>query len=131
MSKTDTIADSLTIIRNASSIRKDDVVLPFSKIVETICKILKSEGYIEDVTSMELDNSKKLKVYLKYLGKKSAITALKKVSRSGRRYYVPKDKIPLVLRGYGISIISTSSGVLTGKQAKEKGLGGEVLAKVW
>jgi small subunit ribosomal protein S8 len=131
MSKTDTIADALTIIRNASSTRKDDALLPYSKIMETICKILKREGYIEDVASVELDNYKKLKVFLKYLGKKSAITALKKVSRPGRRYYVTKDKIPLVLRGYGVSILSTSSGLFTGKEAKEKGLGGEVLAKVW
>ncbi|MCP4652451.1 MAG: 30S ribosomal protein S8 [Candidatus Omnitrophica bacterium] len=131
MSRTDLIADSFTIIRNAIGIRQDEALIPGSKILLRICGILKEEGYIENFKEVDSGSLKQIKVYLRYDGKKSVITQLKKVSRSGLRTYRGKDGLPSVLNGYGIAIVSTSQGVLTDAQAREKGIGGEILGMVW
>ncbi|MFA5007754.1 MAG: 30S ribosomal protein S8 [Candidatus Omnitrophota bacterium] len=131
MSRTDLIADAFTIIRNAARVKKEDALIPYSKVLLRICEILKREGYLENFKEVDLESFKNIKVYLKYDGKKSVLSEIKKVSKPGRRIYVKKEKIPLVLRGYGISLISTSSNILTGKEAREKGIGGEYIGKVW
>jgi len=133
---TDPIADMLTRIRNALAARKLEVVLPFSKIKLGIAEILKKEGYIQDyqkisgnVPSPTYDQ---LKIILKYLGpKEPAIKNLKRISKPGRRIYVTKDKLPIVLNGLGIAIISTSQGLMTNKQAKKRNLGGEVICEIY
>jgi small subunit ribosomal protein S8 len=131
MSRTDLIADAFTIIRNAIGARKEDTLLPYSKVLLKICEILKNEGYLENFKEVDLENFKNIKVYLKYDGKKSVLNGIQKVSRPGRRIYVKKERIPSVLRGYGVALISTSANILTGKEAKEKGIGGEYIGKVW
>jgi len=131
MSRTDLIADSFTIIRNAVMAKKEDTMLPYSKALLKICEILKREGYLENFKEVDLENFKNIKVYLKYDGKKNVINGIQKVSKPGRRIYVKKEKIPLVLRGYGIALISTSANILTDREAKTKGIGGEYIGKVW
>lgn len=131
MSRTDLLSDAFTVIRNAIRVRKDEALLPFSNLVMKICEILKEEGYIENYKDVDLGNFKKVKVYLKYDGKKSAITQIKKVSKPGRRVYLGKGDVHSVLRGYGVGIVSTSLGVLTDTQAREKGVGGEYLGEIW
>ena len=131
MSRTDLIADAFTIIRNAVKVKKEDTLIPYSKVLLKICEILKKEGYVENFKEVDLENFKNIKVYLKYDGKKSVLSEIKKISKPGRRIYVKKEKIPVVLRGYGIALISTSSNMLTGKEAKIKGIGGEYIGKVW
>lgn len=131
MSRTDLISDAFTVIRNAIRVRKDEALLPFSNLIMKICEILKNEGYIENYKDIDLGNFKKIKVYLKYDGKKSAITQIRKVSKPGRRVYLSKGDVFQVLRGYGIGIFSTSLGLLTDTQAREKGVGGEYLGEIW
>lgn len=131
MSRTDTIADAFTIIRNGARVRKEDVLIPHSNLLLKVCEILKQEGYIEDAKEVEINNFRLVKVYLKYQGRKSVIKQIRKVSTSGRRIYMAKKDIPSVLRGYGLAIISTSHGVLTDKQAREQGVGGEVIGMIW
>jgi small subunit ribosomal protein S8 len=126
----DPIADLLTRIRNAGRALLPAVELPHSRMKESVAKILKSEGYVADVT-VEGDAKKKLKIRLKYQGKKNVIEGLKRVSRPGLRRYVGSTEIPRVLNGMGISILSTPEGVMTGAQAKKKNLGGELLCQVW
>jgi small subunit ribosomal protein S8 len=126
----DPIADMLTRIRNAGKALLPAVELPHSRMKESVAKILKSEGYVSDV-AVEGDVMKKLKIRLKYQGKKSVIEGLKRVSRPGLRRYVGSTEIPRVLSGMGVSIVSTSEGVMTGTQAKKKNLGGELLCQVW
>ena len=131
MSRTDLISDVFTIIRNASRARKEDAYVPQSKTVLKICEILKSEGYLENFKEVQVDNFKKIKVYLKYEGKKGVINQIKKVSTPGRRVYATRKSIPSSLQGYGVTIVSTSFGILTDKEAREKGIGGEVVGMVW
>ncbi len=131
MSRTDLVADSLTIIRNAFRVKKEEALIPCSKVMLGIVNILKEEGYIDNFKEIELGKIKKIKVYLKYQRKKSAITQIKKISRAGRRTYVDKDNIPNVLSGYGLAIISTSRGIISNKVARKRGLGGEVVCYVW
>ena len=126
----DPIADMLTSIRNAGRALLPAVELPHSRMKESVAKILKSEGYVADVT-VEGDAIKKLKIRLKYQGKKNVIEGLKRVSRPGLRRYVGATEIPRVLNGMGVSIMSTPEGVMTGAQAKKKNLGGELLCQVW
>ena len=126
----DPIADMLTRIRNAGKALLPVVELPHSRMKESVAKILKSEGYVADV-AVEGNVGKKLKIRLKYQGKKSVIEGLKRVSRPGLRRYVGSTEIPRVLSGMGVSIVSTSEGVMTGAQAKKKNLGGELLCYVW
>ena len=126
----DPIADMLTRIRNAGKALLPAVELPNSRMKESVAKILKSEGYVGDV-AVEGNTIKKLKIRLKYQGKKNVIEGLKRVSRPGLRRYVGSTEIPRVLSGMGISIISTPEGVMTGAQAKRKNLGGELLCNIW
>jgi small subunit ribosomal protein S8 len=126
----DPISDMLTRIRNAGRALLPAVELPHSRMKESVAKILKSEGYVGDV-AVEGNVIKKLKIRLKYQGKKSVIEGLKRVSRPGLRRYVGATEIPRVLNGMGISIVSTPEGVMTGAEAKKKNLGGELLCQVW
>lgn len=127
---TDTIADMLTRIRNASRALQPETQMSHSRLKESIARILKQEGYIADY-SVDGDKVKVLKIKLKYQGKRPVIEGLKRVSKPGRRIYAGVSKIPLVRGGLGISILSTSQGVMTGRQARKKNIGGEVLCLVW
>ena len=126
----DPISDMLTRIRNAGRALLPAVELPHSRMKESVAKILKSEGYVADV-AVEGNAVKKLKIRLKYQGKKGVIEGLKRVSRPGLRRYVGATEIPRVLSGLGVSIVSTPEGLMTGNEAKKKNLGGELLCYVW
>ena len=127
---TDPISDMLTRIRNASQALLPDLELSHSKMRESIGKILKREGYIADC-SVEGKTVKKLKLKLKYQGRKGVIAGLKRVSSPGLRRYVRATEIPRVLGGMGTSIVSTPKGVMTGTEAKKMNLGGELVCYVW
>lgn len=134
MLSTDPISDMLTRIRNASMIQKDEVVLPSAKLKLSILEVLKREGYIEDFKEEKDEKEgsfRNVSVKLKFDNKKPAISLLEKVSKPGRRIYSGKSDIPTILSGRGMVIISTPEGVMTGKEAKGKGIGGEVLCKVY
>ena len=129
---TDPIADMLTRIRNASSYHHESVDIPASNAKKTIAEILLSEGYIKNLQFIDDGSQGIIRVTLKYgQNKESAITGLRRVSKPGLRVYVNKDELPKVLGGLGIAIVSTNQGVITDKQARELGVGGEVLAFVW
>ncbi|MDD5246811.1 MAG: 30S ribosomal protein S8 [Candidatus Omnitrophica bacterium] len=131
MARTDLIADALTIIRNAVAAKKENVDFPASNSLKAIMEILEKEKYIDAFKLVEDKKQGKLRVYLKYIAGKSAIINLKRVSKPSLRIHVKKDKIPSVLRGRGLAIISTSKGIITDKAAREQGLGGEVLLYIW
>jgi small subunit ribosomal protein S8 len=131
MSRTDLIADAFTIIRNAIMAKKDIVDVPSSNTIKSILEILKKESYIENFKLMEDKRQGTARVYLKYILHKAAIRNIKRVSRPGLRVYVSHQKVPSVLRGRGLAIISTSKGIMTDKEAKEKGVGGEVIGYIW
>ena len=132
MVMTDPIADFLTRIRNANSVRHEKVEILASKLKKTMAQILKEEGFIKDFEYIEDGKQGILRVYLKYgANKQKVITGLKRISRPGLRVYAKKDEIPKILGGLGIAIISTSQGVMTDKNARKQGLGGEVLCYVW
>lgn len=131
---TDPIADMLTRIRNASLARHEKASMPGSKLKRNIAEILKAEGYITDVreTQAETTGSTELTVFLKYgRDRQGAIDGIRRISRPGRRVYVRHDRIPLVLSGLGISILSTSHGVMSDKDARRKKVGGELICEVW
>jgi len=131
MSMTDPVADLLTRIRNASAARHDTVEVPASKMKLEIVRILKEEGYIENFVHAQETRQGTIKIQLRYAsGKKPLITSLERVSRPGCRVYANKSTIPQILGGIGICILSTSQGLVTGKQALERGLGGEVLCAI-
>lgn len=117
-------------IRNAGLALAPVVELPHSRIKESIAHILKQEGYIAEVT-VEGKSPKKIKVKLKYQGKKSVIEGLRRISKPGLRHYVSATEMPRVLNGMGVAVISTSEGLMTGLQARKKNLGGEVVCHVW
>jgi small subunit ribosomal protein S8 len=128
---TDPIADFLTRLRNAASSHRSDVTAPHSKIKEEIARILKDEGYIAEY---EVDHSSRpalIKVTMKFVNRTPALTGLKRVSKPGLRTYVAADEMPRVLGGMGTAIVSSSRGILTGRQAKHENVGGELLAIVW
>jgi small subunit ribosomal protein S8 len=128
---TDPIADMLARIRNASIARLDRTEIPLSKIKENIAKILKQEGYIADYR-VEQEHPGKLTVYLKYgRDRSSSIAGIRRKSRPGRRVYTGYDDIPKVMNGLGVSILSTSRGVVSDKTARQEKLGGEILCEVW
>jgi len=128
----DTIADMLTRIRNGNAIFKPYVDVPYSKLKEKILSVLQEEKYIKSYEIVEEDKKKNLRIYLGYFpGNKRFITEIKRVSKPGRRIYVPKEKIPQVRNGFGIAVLSTSKGVISSKKAKEIGIGGEVLFYIW
>ena len=137
MSINDPISDMLTRIRNGVMAGHTLVAMPNSKLKVAIAGILEEEGYIEgyEVAETEKPSHKKLRVRLKYLGERKtrqpAISGLERISRPGRRVYTKKNEVPWVLSGLGISILSTPKGVMTGKRARQVGVGGEVLCKVW
>jgi small subunit ribosomal protein S8 len=127
---TDTISDMLTRIRNASRALLPVVELPHSRMKESIATILKKEGYVADV-AIEGTAFKKLRLRLKYQGKKGVIEGLRRVSTPGLRRYVGASEIPRVRGGLGVAVISTSQGVMTGTQARKSNLGGELICYVW
>ena len=130
MARTDLIADCFTIMRNAIMAKKENADLPASNTVKTILDILKRENYIEAYKFIEDKRQGVVRVYLKYLAGKSAIRTIKRVSTPGVRRYVTRHKIPRVLRGRGLAIISTSKGLLTDKEARDQGIGGEVIGYI-
>ncbi|MDO5563817.1 MAG: 30S ribosomal protein S8 [Eubacteriales bacterium] len=133
MSMSDPIADMLTRIRNANTAKFDTVDIPSSKMKVSIAEILRDEGYIKGFELVDRGNFKDIQISLKYGKNKNEkiIQGIKKISKPGLRIYANKDKMPQVLNGLGIAIISTNEGVMTDKDARKKGIGGEVLAYVW
>jgi len=131
MSRTDLIADAFTSMRNAILVHKENVDVPASRILKSILEILKKEDYIDNFKFIEDKKQGILRIYLKYLAGKSAIRNLKRISRPGLRLYVKHQKVPTVLRGRGIAVISTPKGVITDSEAREQGLGGEIIAYIW
>lgn len=132
MAVTDSIADMLTRIRNANNTNKESVDIPASKLKVEIARVMKEEGYIKHYKVIKDNKQGILKIYLKYGSKgEKIISNLKRVSKPGCRVYVGKGEVPRVLSGFGISIISTSQGVMTGKKSKEMNVGGEVLCNIW
>ncbi len=132
MTMTDPIADMLTRIRNGASSKHDNVQMPSSKIKVAIAKVLKEEGFIRDFRVSEEPPRTMLKIDLSYTGRKDPVlTGIKRVSKPGLRIYVQKREIPRVLGGLGIAILSTPEGVMTGQNARQKAVGGEILCYVW
>jgi len=127
---TDPIADMLTRIRNANQALLPEVEMPHSRIKENIARILKNEGYVNEV-SVDGKTIKKLKLKLKYQGRKGVIAGLRRVSSPGLRRYVGATEIPRVLNGMGTAILSTPEGIMTGVDARKKKLGGELICYVW
>ena len=129
---TDPVADMLTRIRNANKALQDRVVMPSSKLKTEIARLLKEEGYIKDFHVERGESFDHLVVELKYgRARERVITNLKRVSKPGRRVYARKDRLPRVLGGMGVAILSTSNGLVTARTAQEKGIGGEVICFVW
>lgn len=130
---TDPIADMLTRIRNANSVKHDTVDVPASKMKKSIAAILLDEGYIKNYQLIDDGTQGIIRIALKYNhpGKEKVITGLRRVSKPGLRVYVGADELPRVLRGLGIAIVSTSKGVMTDRSARDAHVGGEVLAFVW
>ncbi|MFA5089488.1 MAG: 30S ribosomal protein S8 [Candidatus Omnitrophota bacterium] len=131
MSRTDLIADVFTIIRNAIMAHKDDVDIPASTMVKGILETLKRENYIDNFKFVEYKQQGRFKVYLKYYSGRPAIRHIQRVSKPGLRVYAKTKKVPAVLRGRGLAIVSTSRGLLTDKEAKAAGIGGEVIGYIW
>lgn len=130
----DTVADALIRIKNGYASLKTEVVLPYSKLVLAVCGVLEKEGYVkgvEEIKSEKNSNIKNIKVGLAYQNKRAVLTDLKRVSKPGLRVYKGSKMLPHVLNGTGIAIISTPKGVMTDKQARKVGIGGEVVAYVW
>ena len=132
MSMSDPLADMLTRIRNARMVKFESLEMPYSKLRSGVAEILKKEGYIQDYQVIKDNRQGVLKISLKYdQHRNSVISGLKRVSKPGCRVYVKSDNIPKVMSGLGIAIISTSSGILTDREARHKGIGGELLCTVW
>ncbi|MBP7059856.1 MAG: 30S ribosomal protein S8 [Lachnospiraceae bacterium] len=133
MNISDPIADMLTRIRNANTAKHDKVLVPVSKIKVSIADILVDEGYVEKYEIVDGDKFQNIEITLKYNGakKEKIISGLKKISKPGLRVYAGKDDVPRVLSGLGTAILSTNKGVITDKEARKLGVGGEVLAYIW
>ena len=132
MAMSDPLADMLTRVRNACMVKFDSVEMPLSNLKTSVAKVLKEEGYINDYRIQEDDKQGILHIDLKYdRDNRQVITGIKRVSKPGRRVYVKSDKIPKVMSGLGIGIISTSSGLMTDHQARKNRVGGELLCEVW
>ncbi|MEH7383174.1 30S ribosomal protein S8 [Bacillus sp. JJ1533] len=132
MVMTDPIADMLTRIRNANMVRHEKLEIPASNIKREIAEILKREGFVRDVEFIEDDKQGIIRIFLKYgANNERVITGLKRISKPGLRVYAKSNEVPRVLNGLGIAIVSTSQGVLTDKEARQKQAGGEILAYVW
>jgi small subunit ribosomal protein S8 len=132
MSMTDPIADLLTRIRNGAHARKDVVDVPYSRVKEEIVRVITAEGFLVGHTVVEDGAHRVLRVALKYDAKHApVITGIKRVSRPSLRRYVGSDEIPMVRRGLGVSIVSTPAGILSDREARKRGVGGEVMCSVW
>lgn len=132
MSVSDPIADMLTRIRNASRACAPDVVMPHSRVKAEIARILKGEGYIADYAAAQEGVRKHLRLQLRYLsGERPVIRGLRRISKAGLRRYVPVDKIPRVVGGVGVAVISTSRGLMTDREARKANVGGEVMFYIW
>ena len=132
MVMTDPVADFLTRIRNANTVYQERVEIPSSKMKLAMAEILKTEGFIKEVEVIEDEKQGVLRLFLKYgPNREKVISGLKRISKPGLRVYAQKDEIPKVLGGLGIAVISTSKGIMTDKQARKEGVGGEVLCYVW
>ncbi len=131
LTSTDPIADMFTRIRNAISVHKTEVSLPHSKIKESVARLLKESNFIDGVTVNDAEVGRVLKIQINDDSKNSRITEIVRVSKPGRRYYVNAKEIPVVKRGRGIVIISTSKGLMTGDKAKSEHIGGELICKVY
>ena len=132
MSMSDPIADLLTRIRNAGMVYHDKVELPASRVKRDIAELLKAEGFIKDVEYIADKKQGVLRLYLKYgANRERVITGLKRISRPGLRVYAKRDEVPKVLGGLGVAVVSTSKGIMSDKQARNEGLGGEVIAYIW
>lgn len=127
----DPIADMLTRIRNANKMRHNSLTIPASKIKLEITRVLKDEGFIRNYKYKEDNKQGQLIIYLKYINKEKTINNLKRISKPGLKVYAKKDEIPGVLGGLGIVILSTSKGIMTGKEALQRHLGGEVICYIW
>ena len=128
---TDPIADLFTRIRNGLMVRHLKVDIPGSKMKARLVEILREQGFIKNFRVYQDDKQGIIRIYLKYKGEIPVIRGIKRVSKPGRRCYVKSDEIPKVLNGLGLAILSTSSGVMTDQECREKGIGGEVLGHVW
>lgn len=131
MSMTDPLADMFTRIRNGSQAKLESVDVPFSKMKQEIVKILKEEGFINNFKVIEENSHQTIRIFLKYDANRKGIIHIKRVSKPGRRVYVGVDKIPSVMSGLGISILSTPKGILTDKDARKLNVGGELICQVW
>jgi len=131
MVMTDPIADMLTRIRNAIRAKKENVEMPSSNLKIAIAKILKEEGFIDEYETIKDEKQGVLRIELRYIDGQSIIRGIKKISKPGRRIFKDKRGIPLVMGGLGISIVSTTEGVMTGENCRRKGIGGEVICEVW
>lgn len=131
MSMSDPLADMLTRIRNAGMVKFESIEMPSSRLKAGVAKILKEEGYINDFHVIEDSKQGVLRIDLKYDGRRQVISGIRKVSKPGRRIYVKAGEIPRVMSGMGISVLSTSKGIMADLQARRQGLGGELLCEVW
>ena len=131
MVSTDPIADMLTRIRNAINVRKNEVVLPHSKVKQSVAELLKDSGFLNDVSVVDATVGKSLKIVINAGGQNARITEVVRLSKPGRREYTNAKEIPTVMRGRGIVIVSTSKGLMTGAEAKKQGVGGELICKVY
>lgn len=127
---TDPIADMLTRIRNATAAKKSELVLPYSKFKANLAQLLLKQGFISGVNELS-GTHKTLQINLKYSGQESVIAGIKRVSKPGQRIYLPADKLPRTNSGYGITVVSTSKGLMTDKEARKAKMGGEVVCQVW
>ncbi|NMA60923.1 MAG: 30S ribosomal protein S8 [Firmicutes bacterium] len=132
MVMTDPIADMLTRIRNANSVKHESVDVPRSKMKEELARILKDEGFIKDYKVIEDDKQGTIRIYLKYdANKGQVIQGIKRISKPGLRVYANKEEVPRVLGGLGVAILSTSHGIMSDRTARQEGIGGEVICYVW
>ncbi len=132
MAVSDSIADFLTCVRNASKAKKEVVVVPASNMIVSIAQIMKDEKFIKDFRVVEEGNKRFIHIFLKYLkDKKPAIKGIRKITKPSLRKYVGVDSIPKVMNGLGVVVLSTSKGVMTGKKCREENVGGEVICTIW
>ena len=127
----DVIGDFLTVIRNGIAVSKLSIVVPYSKLKHSLVEIFKSEGFIKDFAVEELGHKKALKVFLKYVNGESVIHEISRVSKPGKRMYRGFKDLKPVVGGLGVSVLTTSQGILTNKQAKSRSVGGEVICTIW
>jgi len=128
---TDPVADMLSRLRNAIAVNKTALVMPHSKVKESVAKLLKSANYLDEVKTSKADVGKNLEITINQPGTNARITAISRMSKPGRRHYVKSEKMPTIKGGRGIVVVSTSKGVMTGDDARKKHIGGELICKVY